>query len=84
MRLLRRGERASTLDLLVAGLGNPGREYDRTRHNAGWMVMDELARRHGGSFRGKFSGQLSETRLDDLKLALLKPETYMNLSGGSL
>jgi peptidyl-tRNA hydrolase, PTH1 family len=82
--LLRRGERASTLDLLVAGLGNPGREYERTRHNAGWMVMDELARRHGGSFRSKFSGQLSETRLDDLKLALLKPETYMNVSGQSI
>jgi peptidyl-tRNA hydrolase, PTH1 family len=84
VRLLRRGERASTLDLLVAGLGNPGREYARTRHNAGWMVVDELARRHGGSFRGKFSGQLAETRLDDLKLALLKPETYMNVSGRSI
>lgn len=84
MRLLRRGERASTLDLLVAGLGNPGREYERTRHNVGWLVADELARRHGGSFRGKFSGQLAETRLDDLRLALLKPETYMNLSGQSI
>ena len=84
MPLFRRGERASTLDLLIAGLGNPGREYERTRHNAGWMVMDELARRHGGSFRSKFSGQLSETRLDDLKLALLKPETYMNVSGQSI
>jgi peptidyl-tRNA hydrolase, PTH1 family len=82
--LFRRGERASTLDLLVAGLGNPGREYERTRHNAGWMVMDELAGRHGGSFRSKFSGQLSETRLGDLKLALLKPETYMNVSGQSI
>ena len=84
MPLFRRGERASTLVLLIAGLGNPGREYERTRHNAGWMVMDELARRHGGSFRSKFSGQLSETRLDDLKLALLKPETYMNVSGQSI
>ena len=84
MPLFRRGERASTLDLLVAGLGNPGRDYERTRHNAGWMVVDELARRHGGSFRSKFSGQLSETRLDDLKLALLKPETYMNVSGRSI
>ena len=84
MPLFRRGERASTLDFLVAGLGNPGREYERTRHNAGWMVVDELARRHGGSFRSKFSGRLSETRLDDLKLALLKPETYMNVSGRSI
>ena len=63
MRLFRRrGEGASTLDLLVAGLGNPGREYERTRHNAGWMVIDELARRHGGSFRSKFDGQLAEVR----------------------
>ena len=84
LRLLRRGERASTLDLLVAGLGNPGRDYERTRHNVGWLVVDELARRHGGSFRGKFSGQLAETRLDDLRLALLKPETYMNQSGRSI
>ncbi len=84
MRLFGRGERASTLDLLVAGLGNPGRQYERTRHNVGWLVVDELARRHGGSFRGKFSGQLAETRLDELRLALLKPETYMNDSGRSL
>jgi len=84
MRFLRRGRGASTLDLLVAGLGNPGREYERTRHNAGWMVLDELARRHGGSWRSKFSGSLSEVRLDDLGLALLKPETYMNESGRSV
>jgi PTH1 family peptidyl-tRNA hydrolase len=84
MRLLRRGEQASTLDLLVAGLGNPGREYERTRHNVGWLVADELARRHGGSFRSKFSGRLAETRVDGLRVALLKPETYMNESGRSL
>jgi peptidyl-tRNA hydrolase, PTH1 family len=84
LRLFRRGERASTLDLLVAGLGNPGRKYEGTRHNAGWMVLDELARRHGGSFRSKFSGQLAEVRMGDDKVALLKPETYMNESGRSL
>jgi PTH1 family peptidyl-tRNA hydrolase len=84
MRLFRRGEAASTLDLLVVGLGNPGREHEADRHNAGWMVVDELARRHGGSYRSKFSGKLAEVRLGDLKLALLKPETYMNLSGNSL
>ena len=84
MRLFGRGERASTLDLLVVGLGNPGREHARDRHNAGWMVVDELARRHDGSFRSKFSGQLAEIRLEDLRLGLLKPETYMNLSGNSL
>ena len=84
MRLFRRGERASTLDLLVAGLGNPGREYERTRHNAGWLVLDELAQRHGGSWRSKFNGSLAEIRLDGARLALLKPETYMNESGRSV
>jgi peptidyl-tRNA hydrolase, PTH1 family len=84
VRLFRRGEGASTLDLLVAGLGNPGREYERTRHNLGWLVLDELARRHHGSWRSKFSGSLAEVRLDGLRLALLKPETYMNESGRSV
>jgi peptidyl-tRNA hydrolase, PTH1 family len=84
VRLLRRGERASTLDLLVVGLGNPGHQYERTRHNAGWFVLDELLRRHGGSWRSKFSGSLAETRLDGLRVALLKPETYMNESGRSV
>jgi PTH1 family peptidyl-tRNA hydrolase len=84
LRLFRRGERASTLDLLVAGLGNPGREYADTRHNIGFMVTDELARRHGGSWRGKFSGELSEVRADGIRLALLKPQTYMNESGRSV
>ena len=84
MRLFRRGEGASTLDLLVAGLGNPGREYAATRHNVGWLVVDELAARHEGSWRSKFSGQLTEIRLDGLRLGLLKPETYMNESGRSI
>jgi peptidyl-tRNA hydrolase, PTH1 family len=84
MRLFRRGEPASTLDLLVAGLGNPGREYAATRHNVGFMVADELARRLGGSWRAKFSGDLAEVRLDGLRLALLKPQTFMNESGRSV
>jgi PTH1 family peptidyl-tRNA hydrolase len=71
----------TSLDLLVAGLGNPGREYARNRHNVGWMVADELARRHGGSWRAKFNGQLAEIRIDGHKVALLKPETFMNDSG---
>jgi PTH1 family peptidyl-tRNA hydrolase len=83
VRFLRRGDRepASSLDLLVVGLGNPGREYELTRHNAGWLVLDELARRLGGSWRSKFSGRLAEVRLDGARLALLKPETFMNDSG---
>ena len=85
MRLFKRGEESSSsLDLLVVGLGNPGREHAQNRHNAGWMVIDELARRHGGSFKGKFSGQLAEVRDGDLRLGLLKPELYMNLSGRSV
>ena len=84
MRLLRRGERASTLDLLVAGLGNPGPEHARDRHNVGWMVVDELGARHSASFRSKFSGRLAEVRIDDRRVALLEPETYMNESGRAL
>jgi peptidyl-tRNA hydrolase, PTH1 family len=84
VRLFRRGDSASTLDLLVVGLGNPGREHERDRHNVGWMVADELARRIDGRWRAKFSGQLAEVRLDALRLALLKPETFMNDSGRSV
>ena len=84
MRLFRRGDSASSLDLLVAGLGNPGREYAGHRHNVGHMVVDELARRHGGSWRGKFSGDLSELRIGEARVALLKPMTYMNESGRSV
>ena len=80
----RRGERASSLDLLVVGLGNPGRDYARNRHNVGHMVVDELARRHAASWRGKFSGQLADVRIDGHKVVLLKPETYMNESGRSV
>jgi PTH1 family peptidyl-tRNA hydrolase len=74
----------TSLDLLVVGLGNPGREYAANRHNVGWMVVEELARRHAGSWRGKFNGQLAEVRIDGHKVALLKPETYMNDSGRSV
>ena len=80
----RRGDRASSLDLLVVGLGNPGREYARTRHNVGWLVLDELARRHGGTWRSKFNGRVAEVRIDGHRVALLKPETYMNESGRSV
>ena len=80
----RRGERASSLDLLVVGLGNPGREYARNRHNVGHMVVEELARRHDGSWRGKFNGRLAEVRIDGHRVALLAPDTYMNDSGRSV
>lgn len=84
MRLLRRGDGAPTLDLLVAGLGNPGREYAKTRHNVGFMVVDELARRHGVRFRSKFSGLVGDLRIAGRRVALLEPQTYMNESGRSV
>src|SRR6185437_5367281 len=74
----------TSYDLLVAGLGNPGRDYARNRHNVGFMVVEELARRHGGSWRGKFNGRLAEIRVDGHRVALLEPETYMNDSGRSV
>lgn len=84
MPLFRRGESASTLDLLVVGLGNPGRRHARDRHNVGFMVVDELARRTNATFKAKFSGHVSEARLGQARVALLKPETFMNESGRSV
>ena len=85
MRLFRRrGEASSSLDLLIAGLGNPDREYAGNRHNVGRMVVEEVGRRLNASWRGKFSGRLAEVRFDDHRLALLVPETYMNESGRSV
>ena len=74
----------TSYDLLVAGLGNPGREYAGNRHNVGFMVADELARRHGGTWKGKFNARVAEVRIDGHKVVLLKPETYMNDSGRSV
>jgi peptidyl-tRNA hydrolase, PTH1 family len=69
---------------LIVGLGNPGSEYARTRHNAGFWLVDELARRHGGSFRseGKHQGELARVRINGEDVWLLKPMTFMNRSGG--
>lgn len=80
MRLWPRRQ-GTSLDLLVVGLGNPGRDYARNRHNVGFMVVDELARRHGGGWKSKFNGELAEIRIDGHKVALLKPLTFMNDSG---
>ena len=69
---------------LIVGLGNPGREYETTRHNAGFWLVDELARRHGGSFRheGKHQADLARVRIDGQEIWLAKPMTFMNRSGG--
>jgi peptidyl-tRNA hydrolase, PTH1 family len=84
VRLLRRGDGAPTLDLLVVGLGNPGREYRDTRHNIGFKVAEELARRHDAGFRSKFSGLVADVRIEGRRVALLEPQTFMNDSGRSV
>jgi PTH1 family peptidyl-tRNA hydrolase len=67
---------------LVVGLGNPGREYERSRHNLGFLVIDELARRHGGRVSDRAAKSLTgKIRLGDRELVLAKPQTMMNLSG---
>lgn len=68
--------------ILIAGLGNPGKRYDETRHNAGFMTVDELARRHGISMASvKFDGDFGSGRIGGRNAILLKPRTFMNLSG---
>lgn len=67
---------------LIVGLGNPGREYEKTRHNAGFMVVDRMARRHGLSgVRSRFSAGVIEDRIGEQKVMLMQPLTYMNRSG---
>lgn len=71
--------------ILVVGLGNPGTEYARNRHNIGFMAADELVRRHSfGPWRSKFQGELAEGSIGGDKVLILKPMTYMNLSGQSV
>lgn len=70
---------------VVVGLGNPGRSYERTRHNIGFLVADELARRHGGEFRKKKKAEAAPVGLPPSgNITLLKPQTYMNNSGAAL
>ena len=69
---------------LIVGLGNPGPEYHETRHNAGWMVVDSFAAEQGVTFEDKRYGYVAETSVKGRKLILLKPTTYMNLSGNAV
>ena len=69
---------------VVVGLGNPGRSYERTRHNAGYLVVEELARRHGGSWRRKKKAESAEVSVGPANVTLLKPTTFMNLSGSAV
>lgn len=70
---------------LIVGLGNPGAEYAGTRHNVGFLAADYLYEKFGFSpFRAKFDGQIAEGKIAGEKVFLLKPQTYMNLSGNSV
>lgn len=70
---------------LWVGLGNPGAKYARNRHNIGFMALDRIAADHGFSpWRSKFNGQVCDGRLGGARITLLKPETFMNLSGQSV
>ena len=69
---------------LIAGLGNPGIKYSRTRHNIGFMVIDKLAEEFSLSFRGGFSADYSVADIFGKRVYFVKPQTYMNLSGDAV
>jgi PTH1 family peptidyl-tRNA hydrolase len=70
---------------LIVGLGNPGADYARQRHNVGFMALEAIADQAGGvSWRKKFQGQLADVKLDGVRCVLLKPQTFMNESGRSI
>lgn len=71
---------------LIVGLGNPGSEYANTRHNAGFWFVDALCERHGGRFSGnrRLNAELADVSIAGNSVRLLKPQTYMNLSGESV
>ena len=77
--------RGTPADLLVVGLGNPGAEYEGSRHNVGAEVVDVLADRHGGTLkRSKERALVAEVRIGEARVALAFPQTFMNLSGESV
>ena len=66
---------------MVVGLGNPGKEYEKTRHNCGFLAIDYYAKNNNLDFKSKFKGLYCEKIIDGSKIIFLKPQTYMNLSG---
>jgi peptidyl-tRNA hydrolase, PTH1 family len=72
--------------MIVVGLGNPGKKYEQTRHNVGFLVLDCLAEKLNASWKTKasWSSQVAEISLNEKKVVLLKPETFMNLSGNAV
>lgn len=84
MRFFTRNSK-SPLDFIVAGLGNPGSDYDKTRHNAGFMALDALAKFCGSDVTQKrFQALTARVTLDGARLLLMKPQTFMNLSGNAV
>lgn len=72
--------------MLIVGLGNPGKHYETTRHNIGFIAVEALSRRYNFSWgtRSKFNGEMAEGTIFDTKVFLLKPDTFMNLSGNAV
>ncbi|NBS43994.1 MAG: aminoacyl-tRNA hydrolase, partial [Acetobacteraceae bacterium] len=71
--------------MLWVGLGNPGPEHARQRHNIGFMALEEIARRHGfGPWRKRFKGEVAEGSIAGQRILALKPQTYMNASGDAV
>ena len=77
-------EEPATMKYLIVGLGNIGDEYRGTRHNVGFRVVDALAEAQGATFQDKRYGFICKTRVKNAELLLLKPSTYMNLSGNAV
>ena len=76
---------ASSVEYIIAGLGNPGKEYENTRHNAGFITIDHLARRNGITFgKTRWNAITATGNIDGHSVLLLKPQTYMNESGVSV
>jgi peptidyl-tRNA hydrolase, PTH1 family len=71
---------------VIFGLGNPGKEYEKTRHNVGFLVVDELAKRYGGAFTAKRSleAEISEVMIENARVLLVKPQTFMNASSRTM
>ena len=75
-------KKESAYDWLIVGLGNPGLQYEKTRHNAGFMVIDVLAEKYGVGFpKRKYDALIGECKIGDNRIMLVKPQTFMNLSG---
>ena len=78
-------QKKSTYDFVVAGLGNPGDEYKATKHNIGFMVIDKLAENNGATFKkSRFNALTADCKIGSNRVLLIKPLTYMNLSGEAI